>query len=559
MYVNPMLTHLLIKNFALVDHLELELKGGMTVVSGETGAGKSIMLDALGLTLGDRADSDTVREGEERAEIAATFDLTNIPEARAWLVDNDLDQEGECQIRRLVTREGRSRSYINGQPAPLNQLKEFGQFLVDIHGQHEHQRLLHRDYHRVLLDDYAQQRSLSDKVRQQYNRWQKLDSSLKKLTEDSAEKTARTQLLSYQLDELDQLGLQSDELDALEQEQKLLENAGQLLQTGHQVMQIMSEHDEHNCVSLLNQSQHLLQQINRHAPALSQVNEMLANAQILIDEAAHELRAYLDRVELSPERLNEVEERLTIIYDVARKHRVQPEQLIELHTQLQEEMLSLHQSDEALDQLHQEVTQARQEYIKLAEELSNARKEKALDLAHAVDEQLHSLGMLDAKFTAQLTPLDESKWNGNGIEEVEFLIAANRGQTARPLAKVASGGELSRISLAIQVITAQTSSTPTLVFDEVDVGIGGAIAEVVGKLLRQLGEKTQILCVTHQPQVASQGHQHLFVSKKSVKDKTHTQISHLDENSRLQEVARMLGGIQLTDATLLHAKEMLRH
>lgn len=222
-------------------------------------------------------------------------------------------------------------------------------------------------------------------------------------------------------------------------------------------------------------------------------------------------------------------------------------------------MLSLHQSDEALDQLHQEVTQARQEYIKLAEELSNARKDKALDLAHAVDEQLHSLGMLDAKFTAQLTPLDESKWNGNGIEEVEFLIAANRGQTARPLAKVASGGELSRISLAIQVITAQTSSTPTLVFDEVDVGIGGAIAEVVGKLLRQLGEKTQILCVTHQPQVASQGHQHLFVSKKSVKDKTHTQISHLDENSRLQEVARMLGGIQLTDATLLHAKEMLRH
>ena len=554
-----MLTHLLINNFALVDQLELELKNGMTVISGETGAGKSIMLDALGLTLGDRADSDTVREGEERAEITATFDISEIPEAIEWLSQHDLDQDNECQIRRIVTREGRSRSYINGQPAPLNQLKELGQFLVDIHGQHEHQRLLHREYHRVLLDDFAQQRPVAEKVRQQFQRWQKLEQTLKKLTEDSAEKTARTQLLSYQLEELNQLALQDDELEALEQEQKLLENAGQLLQSGHQIMQIISEHDEQNCISLLNQSQQLLQQVSRHAPALFQVAEMLNNSQILVDEASHELRSYLDNVELSPERLNEVEERLTLIYDVARKHRVQPDQLMELRNTLQHEMDSLHQSDEALDQLHQDVTNARQEYLTLAKKLSQSRQTHATKLAKAVDIQLHSLGMTDARFSAQLTPLDDSKWNANGLEEVEFLIAANRGQTARPLAKVASGGELSRISLAIQVITAQTSSTPTLVFDEVDVGIGGAIAEVVGRLLRELGERTQILCVTHQPQVASQGHQHLFVSKRSQKNKTQTQIDHLDQNARLQEVARMLGGIQLTDATLMHAKEMLKH
>ena len=554
-----MLTHLLIKNFALVDQLELELKDGMTVISGETGAGKSIMLDALGLTLGDRADSDTVRDGEERAEITATFDLQAIPEAQEWLRQHDLEQEHECQIRRIITREGRSRSYINGQPAPLNQLKELGQMLVDIHGQHEHQRLLHREYHRVLLDNFAGQASTAEAVRQHYQRWQKLDLTLRQLTEESAEKTARTQLLSYQLEELSQLALQPDELEQLEQEQKLLENAGQLLQSGHQVIEIIAEHDEQNCISLLNQSQQLLLQLSRHAPALLQVSEMLNNAQILVDEASHELRHYLDAIEISPERLHTVEERLSSIYDVARKHRVQPDQLLALQQTLQDEMDSLHQSDEALEQLHTEALAARQHYLTLAEQLSHARQKHATKLEKAVDAQLQSLGMLDARFTVQLSRQPEARWNAQGLEEVEFLIAANRGQAARPLAKVASGGELSRISLAIQVITAQTSSTPTLVFDEVDVGIGGAIAEVVGRLLRELGERTQILCVTHQPQVASQGHQHLFVSKRNQGQQTHTQIHHLDDGARLQEVSLMLGGIQVTDATLTHAKEMLRH
>lgn len=555
-----MLTLLSIRNYAIVDELDLELRRGMTVVSGETGAGKSIMLDALGLALGERAQSDSVREGAERAEVTACFDIATLGEARAWLSEHDLETEGDCQLRRVLTAEGRSRSYINGQPMPLAQVREFGQLLVDIHGQHEHQRLLKKEHHRTLLDAFANQVDLAEQVRRTFHRWRRLDTELTQLTEQSEAQTARVQLISYQIEELDQLGLRTGELEQLEEEQRVLSNAGEILGTGHQLLALTAngEGDGENCLSLLNHCLHLLGDLGTQSSQLQQAAEMLASAQIQIEEAGREIRHYLDGVEINPERQQEVEERLSSVYDIARKHRLNAEELPAFHAALQQELNGLQRSDDELDLLAQEVNDARHQYLTAAGELSQARQLAAERLGDAVDQQLHSLGMLVAHFSVCLTPLDAERYNANGLEEVEFLISTNKGQPARALAKVASGGELSRISLAIQVVTAQTSSTPTLIFDEVDVGIGGAIAEVVGRLLRQLGDSAQILCVTHQPQVASQGHQHLFVRKENSEHATCTRIDTLSEDRRVHEVARMLGGIDVTETSIEHAREMLR-
>lgn len=550
-----MLNHLTIRDFAIVEQLDLELDQGMTVVSGETGAGKSIMLDALGLTLGNRAEAGAVRHGADKTDISASFDISAIPEATSWLSNNDLDNEGECILRRVITKEGRSRCYINGRPVPAAQVKALGEHLIAIHGQHEHQRLLKKDYHRQQLDAFAGQTPLAEQVRNQFNHWHRLAQELKSLSEQSAEQTARVQLLSYQIEELDQLALATDELQQLESEQKTLANAEEIIQTGHQVMAITNDGEGSHCAQLLNQCLQLLQTIQGSSPSVRQASEMLNSALIQVEEASSEIRHYLERVEINPERQQEVEERLSLIYEIARKHRITPEQLPDFHQQLSDELKSLYRSDDELEALQLEVEQAYQTYTVDAEKLSQLRQQAAATLSQKVDQQLHNLGMPSAQISVALTALE--KPSANGLEEVEFLIITNKGQPAKPLAKIASGGELSRISLAIQVITAQTSTTPTLIFDEVDVGIGGAIAEVVGKLLRQLGNSVQILCVTHQPQVASQGHQHLFVSKYSDHTRTHTQIDRLDEERRVQEVARMLGGIDITERSVEHAREML--
>ena len=434
-------------------------------------------------------------------------------------------------------------------------VKSLGEHLIAIHGQHEHQRLLKKDYHRQQLDAFAGEASLAEKVRNQFNLWNKLAKEFKNLSEQSAEQTARVQLLSYQIEELDQLALGDDELKQLEAEQKTLANAEQIIQTGHQVMNLTNEGDNNHCAQLLNHSLQLLQQIEGSSPSVRQASEMLNSALIQVEEASSEIRHYLDRVEINPERQKEVEERLSLIFEIARKHRINPDEIPTFHEQLANELKSLNRSDAELEQLEQDVENAYQAFKAQAETLSTARQKAAKTLSQRVDEQLHNLGMPSAQISVALSVLD--KPSANGFEDVEFLIITNKGQPAKPLAKIASGGELSRISLAIQVITAQTSTTPTLIFDEVDVGIGGAIAEVVGKLLRQLGETSQILCVTHQPQVASQGHQHLFVSKYSDKTRTHTQIDQLDQDSRVQEVARMLGGIDITERSIEHAREML--
>ncbi|MCV6589465.1 MAG: DNA repair protein RecN [Marinobacterium sp.] len=552
-----MLTQITIHNYAIVETLELDLRQGMTVVSGETGAGKSIMLDALGLTLGDRADSDAVRDGAERAEVIATFDLSQIPQARQWLQSHDMDCDDECILKRVITREGRSRSYINGQPSPLALTRELGSYLIDIHGQHEHQRLLKKDHHRSLLDDFAGKAELAAQVRQRYQQWHRLTRQLREQTELSQEQTARVQLLSYQLEELDQLAINDDELAELEQEQKTLANAGDILSTGHQLLSLTDEGDNEHCIALLNHCQQLLVSLSDHSEALSPVTELLSSAQIQIEEASSELRHFLGRVEMNPQRQQYVEERLSTLYEIARKHRIHPQEIPTFHASLQQELNNLQRNDDELDQLAEQAEYARNRYQQLADRLSTARQRAAGKLSKAVDKQLHNLGMNAAHFDVALRPLQPEQQGLHGLEEVEFLISANRGQQARPLGKVASGGELSRISLAIQVITAQTSTTPTLIFDEVDVGIGGGIAEVVGRMLRELGERTQILCVTHQPQVASQGHQHLFVSKQAKRGHTLTRITQLDRDQRVHEVARMLGGIDITERSIEHAREML--
>ncbi|WP_415885997.1 DNA repair protein RecN [Neptuniibacter sp. QD37_6] len=550
-----MLNQLSICDFAIVDHLDLELSQGMTVVSGETGAGKSIMLDALGLALGNRAESGAVRQGAEKADITASFNIDSIPEASQWLSENDLDNDGECILRRVITKEGRSRCYINGRPSPASLVKSLGELLIAIHGQHEHQRLLKKDHHRTLLDNFAGQTKLVSQVHNSYQQWHKLDSELKRLSEQSAEQTARVQLLSYQIEELDQLALADGEFKQLEEEQKTLANAESILNTGHQLINLASDSDDANCVQQLNHCLQLLSEIQSESPSVRQANEMLNSALIQVEEASNEIRHYMDRVNVDPSRQQDVEERLSTIYEIARKHRINPDELCEFHQSLSQELSSLSRSDEELEQLALDVESAKTEYLAYANKLSTKRSAAAKKLGKLVDQQLHNLGMPSAQMSVALTALEKPSLNG--LEEVEFLIITNAGQLPKPLGKIASGGELSRISLAIQVITAQTSTTSTLIFDEVDVGIGGAIAEVVGRLLRQLGEKAQILCVTHQPQVASQGHQHLFVRKQTDKKTTHTQINQLCADSRVKEVARMLGGIDITERSIEHAKEML--
>ena len=552
-----MLVHLSVHNYAIVEHLDLELKRGMSVISGETGAGKSIMLDALGLTLGDRADSSVVRIGADKADILASFDLDDIPDARAWLAERDLDTDGPCILRRVITAEGRSRGYINGTPCPQGDLKALGEFLIDIHSQHEHQSLLKLDTHRRLLDEYGASQDLARQVHLAAQRWRQTRQTLERLSNSSDEQRARHQLLSYQLEELETLALGEDELEHLEQEHKNLANAEHLLGACRQVLELCSESDAGNVLSALTSSLQRLSAFQNQPGALGEAVNLLSSAQIQVEEAVGELNRFLDHFDSNPQRQQTLEERLDSIYTLARKHRVKPQELPTLQQGLFEELESLNADDDALGQLGEELAAYAQHYREKAEELSAARQRAAESLAVAVEAEIQRLGMPGGKFSVVLKPTSGDDLMPQGMEQVEFLVSANPGQPLRPLAKVASGGELSRISLAIQVITAQTSRTPTLVFDEVDVGIGGPTAEVVGQLLRRLGERGQVLTVTHLPQVAAQGHHHLFVHKARGRDETHTAVAALDGAERVEEIARMLGGVDLTEQALAHARQMI--
>ena len=552
-----MLVHLSVHNYAIVEHLDLELARGMSVITGETGAGKSIMLDALGLTLGDRADSGVVRPGADKADILATFDLGDIPEARTWLAERDLDTDGPCILRRVITAEGRSRGYINGTPCPLGDLKALGELLIDIHSQHEHQSLLKTDTHRRLLDEYAGATDLARQVQLAAQRWRQTRQELERLSNSGDEQRAQHQLLSYQLEELENLNLGENELELLEQEHKNLTNAEALFGICRQVIDHCSESDSGNVLSALTVSLNRLTAVQNAPKALAEAANMIASAQIQVEEAVGELNRFLDHFDADPARLQQLEERLDALYTLARKHRVHPSELADLQQCLMEELEGLNANDESIARLGDELAAFARHYQEKASELSRLRQQAATQLAGAVELEIQRLGMPGGRFSIELRPNSGEDLLPQGLEQVELLVSANPGQPLKALAKVASGGELSRISLAIQVITAQTSRIPTLVFDEVDVGIGGPTAEIVGQLLRRLGERGQVLTVTHLPQVAAQGHHHLFVHKVRNSDATHTAVASLGKRERVEEVARMLGGIDLTKESLAHARKMV--
>ncbi|WP_029652301.1 DNA repair protein RecN [Marinobacter daepoensis] len=550
-----MLTQLTVSNYAIAERVELQFSPGMTALTGETGAGKSIVLDALGLVMGGRADAGAVRHGAKRADITASFDISRIPDAQSWLEHHELDDKDDCILRRTISKDGRSKAFINGQPCPLSQLKELGTQLMDIHSQHQHQSLLRKETHRKLLDEFAGAETLAEETRSAWKAWNDTRHKLRQRQQNADETEARLQLLRYQVEELDRLALAEDEQESLEAEQAQLSQADAILHNSHQAALLCTENDA-SAVDLIRQALQQLEQLPSEVPALADTIQMLNEAQIQVSEAGDNLRRFVDDYEADPARLTEVEERLSAIYQMARKHRIPPEELFELHRHLSQELADLDGGEGSLEQLEAELESHRATFNTLANDLSEKRRTAAVELDQRIARELTQLNMPSVQFVSHLSRNHDETPSPHGLEEVEFLVSANPGQPARSLAKVASGGELSRISLAIQVVVAQTSTTPTLVFDEVDVGIGGGTAEVVGRLLRSLGENGQVLCVTHLPQVAAQCHQHLFVSKFTEKDSTYSRIERLDDQGRISEVARMLGGVDMTEQTIAHAREM---
>jgi DNA repair protein RecN (Recombination protein N) len=554
-----MLIHLSIHHLAVVQHLELSFKTGMTVLTGETGAGKSILIDALGLTLGERAESSIVRLGAASAEVSAIFDLNTLPQVSTWLTEHALEAEGDCVIRRIITQDGRSRAYINGKSVPLHQLRELGEQLINIHGQHQHQTLLKPDHQRLLLDEYANHTEFSLAVRREYLQWQKLRKEQIELLAHQGQND-KLALLQYQIQEIEELNLQENELQNLETEHKQLAHAEHWLSICETALASIKNESGQDAFSAIHQALAQIGSLKTQAPRLSSCHELLSNALIQLEEAITELQDFKETVSLDPERLVTIDQRLSQIHALARKHRVQPEQLLDYQQSLEKDAKKLSSIQSSLEEIAKKLQAAEKHYLISAKHLKTSRKKFAAQLEKLVTQNLPILEMQHGHFKIEFKDKPETAehFSPLGLEEIEFLVSTNPGLPLQPLRKIASGGELSRISLAIQVITAQKMTTPTLIFDEVDVGISGKTAETVGKLLRKLAGSTQVLCVTHLPQVAAQGHQHYKVEKNQSQDTTTTHISPLDASAKTQEIARMLGGAHITKHALAHAEEMLQ-
>ena len=549
-----MLRSLSIRDFVIVERLDLEFQDGFTVLTGETGAGKSILIDALALVLGERSDAGQVRSGAARAEIAAEFGLEQIPRAQTWLEANDLaDEPGVCLLRRVLETEGRSRAYVNGRPATLTQLKELAQMLVDIHGQHEHQSLLRSAAQRELLDGFAAALALARETALAWQDWQALRRQRLEWEKNAQALAAERERLEWQRRELERLAFSEQEWETLALDHKRLAHAAALLEAVEYALDSLSE-GEAAALGMVNAALSRLSAAAEFDPGLKETVDMLGPAQIQVQEAVYGLRHYRNRVELDPRRLQEIEQRLEVIHGAARKLRVTPLQLPEVLTETVRRLDELggEAGPQALAQ-REDASQAR--YLALATRLSAERARAAAELTRRVTEQLQGLAMAGGRFEVSLAPAAEPAQHG--LEQVEFLVAADPGASARPLAKVASGGELSRVSLAIQTVTSAVALVPTLVFDEVDAGIGGRVAEIVGRLLAALGEKHQVMCITHLPQVAAAADRQWQVSKSASGAGVRTLVRELDAPGRVEEIARMLGGVKITETTRKHAAELL--
>jgi DNA repair protein RecN (Recombination protein N) len=512
----------------------------------------------LGMALGDRADSDTIRHGKQRAEITATFDISNTAEAKNWLHSNDLDADDQCILRRLYTTEGRSRGYINGQSCTMQQLQTLGDMLTDIHSQHEHQSLLRRETHRRLLDEYANTVELANLVAENFQLWNRADKQLQNLLDQADELTARRDLLTFQVQELQQLGLDNNELDNLEKEQQALANADQILQDSHSLLAVCDQAESFNIRDGLNRALTILSGLKHKPEALANAEELLQSSMIQVEEAIHEIDNHIDRFEADPQRLQQVEERLSAIFQLSRKHRVNADQLVETLESLEAELQELKGGGESIETLQENLGKLAADYKANSAKLSKKRVKAAAVMADEINQQLQLLSMQGAELVVATSPVNEGEFRATGNEDIEFLIATNPGQPHKPLQKIASGGELSRVSLAIQVVAAAHSNIPTLVFDEVDVGIGGSTADVVGQLLKQLGDRGQVISVTHQPQVAAHAHHHYRASKVVETNSAESLMTPRDDQQRVEELARMLGGAKVTDQTLSHASELLK-
>ncbi|MDU1234993.1 MULTISPECIES: DNA repair protein RecN [Haemophilus] len=554
-----MLTQLTINNFAIVRQLEIELAKGMSVITGETGAGKSIAIDALGLCLGQRIETSMVREGQERAEICATFFIEPTNPAYQWLQEQELqdpDNPSDCILRRVINADGRSKAFINSTPVSASQLKEIGQYLIHINGQHASQLLLKNDYQLQLVDTFAHHKDLLAQMREDYRVWKNLQTQVKTFQQKVSENEAKKQLLQYQVEELDEFALRPNEYLELEEDQRRLSNSEQLTQLSQSALQLLSENETVSIDSMLYRATQYIDELSELDPRYVSVQTMLNDALIQVQEATSEVQHLASHIEQDPMLLQEIEQRLGQALQLARKHNVKPEELVEWHQKLKAELTALLDFSESEERLILEEKAAFEKMQHTAKQLHESRCQAAEKLAQQVTDSIKGLAMENAEFFIEVNS-DLTKVAANGADNIVFTLRSNLGQQAQPLAKVASGGELSRISLAIQVLTSDQSAIPTLIFDEVDVGISGKTASVVGKLLRQLGDKCQVLCVTHLPQVACHGHHQFNVEKFTVDDKTETKMTALSQEERVPALARLLGGSEITDLALANAQEML--